>query len=63
MKHATRISNAIFAIKTNFPDLRLGQILINASEGDDRVMDLFYIEDDELARLLEKHIVQLKGMK
>jgi hypothetical protein len=37
-------------LSLRFPNLRLGQLLINATTG----RDLFNLEDDELARMLDQ---------
>lgn len=45
------ILNKLEEIWTLFPDLRLGQLLLNVS----RDPELYYLEDEELIKKLEKY--------
>jgi len=50
MRDPDRISdmtNTLHDIWTKYPDLRLGQLLLNVTKPDE---DLYYIEDEELLR-------------
>lgn len=50
-----RILNKIEAIWINEPDIRLGQMLVNFAPP--RLQnDIFYLEDDELEKELDKEI-------
>jgi len=54
IKRINRIISLIMQIWVKHPDLRLGQLLVNALGTDD---NLFYIEDIELEKALEGFIV------
>jgi uncharacterized protein YihD (DUF1040 family) len=45
------------------PDLRLGQLISLIAEGSDTFMEIsnriFFIEDDELIRKLEEHLLEI----
>ena len=49
----------IFDVLEKHPDLRLGQLLVNAMNLKQPCPELFYIEDDELA----KRLIQLQGFE
>ncbi len=53
----------VLAVWQKNPDLRLGQLLINATSGldnDHTVRKMFYVEDDALAERLELLMVPIK---
>jgi uncharacterized protein YihD (DUF1040 family) len=60
MRDPKRIDEVINRVKRawkTYPDLRLGQLLLNVA--DDK--NLYYLEDDELVFLMEDYLKQLSG--
>jgi len=55
-KRIPDILNQLKAIWSSFPDLRLGQLLMNVDD-DPR---LYYIEDEELIKVLRNHYSEAK---
>ena len=55
-KRIPDILNQLKAIWSSFPDLRLGQLLMNVDD-DPR---LYYIEDGELIKVLRNHYSEAK---
>lgn len=51
-KNPARVLAAIQSITESHPELRVGQIICIAMRNNERKLDLFNVEDDELAHLL-----------
>ena len=58
-KRIKRILKKLEKVWLNFSDLRLGQGLMNVAES--RKIDLFYLEDEELERLLDILIEEINN--
>ena len=55
MRDPGRIDGVLRAVAARWraePDLRLGQLLVNAARFGEPSADLFYVEDDDLVRRL-----------
>lgn len=64
-KRIPKILNELKGIWSSFPDLRLGQLIINAAGmWDMSTMDaerkLYYMEDEQLIKLLRDHYSEVK---
>lgn len=64
-KRIPEVLNELKGIWSSFPDLRLGQLIINAAGmWDMSAMDaerkLFYIEDEDFIKLLRDHYSEVK---
>jgi hypothetical protein len=59
-----RFIKAITEIKTTYPDLRIGQVISNATfiYGGNNNLDVYYISDADLVRSLEEYTAN-KGKK
>lgn len=58
MKDKKRISKIIEEVKKvwlRFPNLRLGQLIINAIENEKVQPDLYYIEDEKMIEVLKDY--------
>ena len=69
MRNPNRIPKVLQAFEevwTQYPDIRFWQILpvlqsyVNAVNGQPQNSDLFYLEDDEFLKILEKYKEELK---
>lgn len=62
MRDPDRIPKMLEEIKelwSHLPDLRLGQLIINAlTTGDHMICDPFYVEDDPLVRCIRTYVVK-----
>jgi len=67
-KRIPEILNELKGIWSSFPDLRLGQLIINAAGmWDMNTMDaerkLYYMEDEELIKFLRKHYSEVTNVE
>jgi len=51
-----QVIDRIFSAWTKAPQLRLGQLLVNANQATPMGNDCFYTEDERLARLTEEFV-------
>ncbi len=58
-KRIPEILNELKAIWGSFPDLRLGQLLLNAV----RDPVLYYLEDEEIIKILKDHYSEVKNIE
>lgn len=56
-KRIPEVLNELKGIWSSFPDLRLGQLLLNAIPGP---VDLYYAEDEQLIKVIRKYYSEVK---
>lgn len=63
VKHSPKLSSSIAAATAAFPCLRFGQLIDNALITHSKlgVKKLFYMEDDELADVLDKYVKEFSN--
>jgi len=64
MRDPERIDSFIKIIKNiwkRYPDLRFGQLLLNAFSSDDSNMYLYYLEDDEFLKTIRNEYKKMEG--
>ncbi len=59
-KRIPEILNEIKGIWSSFPDLRLGQLIGNVMTDS---MDFYYMEDEELIKILRDHYSEVKNIE
>lgn len=57
-KRIPKILDELKGIWSSFPDLRLGQLIINVF--DDPLYDLYYVEDEEFIKIVRDHYSEVK---
>jgi len=58
-KRIPKMLNELKGIWSTFPDLRLGQLLVNVTERS----SLYYIEDDELMKKIRQYYSEAKNFE
>ncbi len=58
-KRIPKILDELKGIWSSFPDLRLGQLILNVLEN----QACYYIEDEELIKLLREHYSEVKNIE
>ena len=66
MRDPNRIESVLKRIGTMWslcPDLRLGQLLVNSSIMSGGTSDIFYVEDEDLVKIVEKFMEDVECYK
>ena len=64
MRDPERIDSFMKIIKNiwkQYPDLRFGQLLLNAFSSDDSNMHLYYLEDDKFLEVIKNAYKKMEG--